>query len=43
MPNIEENPDFNSLRAAVADLKEIELYQEPRVKQLLMEILQATR
>jgi tripartite ATP-independent transporter DctP family solute receptor len=40
---IEENPDFKSLRAAVADLKEIELYQEPRVKQLLTEILQATR
>jgi tripartite ATP-independent transporter DctP family solute receptor len=40
---IEENPDFKSLRATVADLKEIELYQEPRVKQLLMEILQATR
>lgn len=40
---IEESPDFKSLRTAVADLKEIELYQEPRVKQLLIEILQASR
>lgn len=40
---IEENPDFKRLRATVANLQEIELYQEPRVKQLLMEILQATR
>ncbi len=40
---VEENPDFKSLRTAVADLQDIELYQQPQVKELLFEILQATR
>ncbi len=40
---IEENPDTVSLREAVADLKEIELYQQPQVKEMLLKVLEATR
>lgn len=39
---VEENPDLDGFRAAVTNLKEIDLYREPRVKKLLSEILQAT-
>lgn len=40
---IEENPDLAALRKSVANLKEIELYQMPRVKEMLEKILQATQ
>ncbi len=40
---VEENPDLEGLRQAVANLQENELYQEPRVKSMLTRILEATR
>jgi len=40
---IEENPDYQGLRAAVADLKNAEIYQQPEVRDLLTRMLQATR
>ncbi len=40
---VEENPDLEGLRRAVANLQENELYQEPRVKSMLTRILEATR
>ena len=40
---IEENPDHELLRAAVADLKNAEIYQQPEVHALLTRMLQATR
>lgn len=40
---IEENPNIDELRNSVANLQEIDLYQEPRVKKLLTRILDATR
>jgi tripartite ATP-independent transporter DctP family solute receptor len=40
---IEENPDLEALRMAVADLKEHALYQQPQVKEMLVKILEATR
>jgi TRAP-type C4-dicarboxylate transport system substrate-binding protein len=38
-----ENPDVNAFRAKVAGLKDMDLYQDPKVKQLLNNMLQATR
>ncbi len=40
---VEENPDLEGLRQAVANLQENELYQDPRVKNMLIKILEATR
>jgi tripartite ATP-independent transporter DctP family solute receptor len=40
---IEQNPDYQGLRAAVADLKNAKIYQQPEVRDLLTRILQATR
>jgi tripartite ATP-independent transporter DctP family solute receptor len=40
---VEENPDIDAFRVKVAGLKDMELYSEPRVQALLMEILNATR
>ncbi len=40
---VEENPDLEELRRAVANLQEDELYQEPRVKSMLTRIIEATR
>jgi len=40
---VEENPDISALRAAVADLQNIDLYQEPKVKEMLVRILAATK
>lgn len=40
---VEENPDVDALRTSVANLKEIDLYQEPRVKNMLVKILAATQ
>ena len=38
-----ENPDVKAFRAKVAGLKDMDLYQNPKVKQLLNKMLQATR
>ena len=40
---VEEHPNINAFRAKVAGLKEMDLYSEPRVQALLIEILNATR
>ena len=40
---VEEHPDIDAFRAKVAGLKDMDLYSEPRVQALLMEILNATR
>ncbi len=40
---IEENPDTQSFRAKVAGLKDMELYSDPRVKSLLLKMIDVTR
>ncbi len=40
---VEEHPDIDAFRAKVAKLKEMDLYQEPRVRALLLDILNATK
>jgi tripartite ATP-independent transporter DctP family solute receptor len=40
---IEEPPDIGAFRAKVAGLKDTDLYSEPRVQALLIEMLNATR
>jgi tripartite ATP-independent transporter DctP family solute receptor len=40
---IEEHPDIGAFRAKVAGLKDTDLYSEPRVQALLIEMLNATR
>ncbi len=40
---VEETPDIESFRAKVAGLKDMELYQDPKVKALLLKILEATK
>ena len=40
---VEENPDIDAFRTKVAGLKDMDLYSEPRVQALLMEMLNATR
>ena len=40
---VEENPDIDAFRTKVAGLKDMDLYGEPRVQALLIEILNATR
>ncbi|WP_457575151.1 TRAP transporter substrate-binding protein [Desulfomarina sp.] len=40
---VEEHPDIASFRARVADLKDMELFREPKVHSLLLKILEATR
>lgn len=40
---IEEHPDLDSFRAKVADLKNMDLFQEPRVHALLLKIMAATK
>lgn len=40
---VEDNPDISSFRKAVANLTEIDLYQQPKVKNLLLKILEATK
>ena len=40
---IEENPDINGFRAQVADLREIDLFRDPKVQALLDKVLAATR
>ena len=39
---VEENPDLDKLRARVDGMKDGDLYQEPRVRKLLIEMLAAT-
>lgn len=38
---VEENPDIDAFRAGVAGLKDMDLYNEPRVRKLLAKILKA--
>ena len=40
---IEENPDIAAFRAKVANLKDIELYKDPRVQALLIKMLDAVK
>ncbi len=40
---VEENPDIDAFRTKVAGLKDMDLYSEPRVQALLIEVLNATR
>ncbi len=40
---VEENPDIDAFRTKVSDLKDMALYQDPRVNALLRKILDATR
>ena len=40
---IEEHPDLDSFRAKVADLKDMDLFKEPKVHSLLLKIMAATR
>lgn len=40
--DVVENPDLEALRAQVADLKEIDLFQEQKVQTLLLKVLEAT-
>ena len=38
-----ENPDVSAFRARVADLKDMELYSDPAVKEMLLKIMDAVR
>ena len=38
-----ENPQVDAFRAKVAGLKDMDLYKDPRVKRLLIKMLQATK
>jgi len=40
---VEENPDIEALRQAVSTMKDMDLYQEPRVKEMLDRIIGATK
>jgi tripartite ATP-independent transporter DctP family solute receptor len=40
---IEEHPDIDAFRAKVAGLKDMDIYSEPRVQALLIEMLNATK
>ncbi len=40
---IEFNPDLDAFRAKVAELKDMDLFAEPRVQKMLMKILEATQ
>jgi tripartite ATP-independent transporter DctP family solute receptor len=40
---VEENPDLAAFRAKVAGLKDMALYQDPKVKDLLLRFLEATK
>jgi tripartite ATP-independent transporter DctP family solute receptor len=40
---VEENPDIAAFRGKVSGLKDMDLFAEPRVQELLLKILEATR
>ncbi len=40
---VEENPDIDSFRKKVAGLKDLDLFKEPKVHNLLMKMLEATK
>jgi hypothetical protein len=40
---IEAHPDIDAFRAKVAGFKDMDLYSEPRVQALLIEMLNATK
>ena len=40
---VDEHPDLDAFRAKVADLKNLDLYAEPKVKAMLEKMIAATR
>jgi len=40
---VEENPDIGAFRAKVADLKNMDLYKDPKVQALLLKIMEAVK
>jgi len=40
---VEENPDIAAFRARVANLKDMDLYSDPRVNAMLLKMLKATQ
>ncbi len=40
---VEERPDIDAFRAQVQDLKDIDLFKDPRVQNLLLKVIQATK
>ena len=38
-----ENPDIEAFRAKVANLKDMDLYQDPEVKTMLSKIIEAVK
>jgi tripartite ATP-independent transporter DctP family solute receptor len=40
---IEENPDIGAFRAKVANLKDMDLYKDPKVQELLLKIIEAVK
>jgi len=40
---VEENPDVAAFRARVADLKDMDLYKDPKVQALLLKIMEAVK
>jgi tripartite ATP-independent transporter DctP family solute receptor len=40
---IEENPDIGAFRAKVANLKDMDLYKDPRVQAILLKIIEAVK
>jgi hypothetical protein len=40
---VEEHPDIAAFRAKVANLKDMDLYSDPKVHELLLKMLKATQ
>ena len=40
---VEENPDITTFRVKVADIQNMDLYEDPKVQSLLIKILDATK
>lgn len=40
---VEEHPDIDAFRNQVADLKDIDLFAEPQVQDLLQKVIEQTR
>jgi len=40
---VEENPDIDAFRARVADLKDMDLYKDPKVQAILLKIMEAVK
>jgi len=41
--SVEEQPDLASFRAKVSGLKDMDLFKEPKVQELLLKIMEATK